>query len=122
MAATTFDIQYNNGRQSLGSAQEPSANGVLYVNPTTFPAFNGTTINRWTFQFAAGGGGTLAIAVQGPSGAWSAYTNSVGTAATGLAAGVAYVVDTGRWTGLRATFTGSDGSAVLSVLGWTASN
>lgn len=122
MPATTFDIQYNNARQALGSAQEPNANGVLYVNSTTFPPFVGTTINRWTFQFVEGDGGTLTIEVQGPSGAWSLYTNAEGQAATAIGVNDAYIVDTGNWTGFRCTFAGTDGSAVLSVLGWTASD
>lgn len=122
MAFDTFEIQYNNLRQALGSAQEPGPNGVLYVNATTFPPFAGGVINRYTFQFVEGDGGTLTIEVQGPSGAWSRYTNAEGVEATAIGVNDAYIVDTGVWSGFRCTFAGTDGSAVLSVLGWTASD
>lgn len=123
MAITTFAIQYNNARSALGSAQEPNANGVLYIEPTTFAPLNRpNTFNRWTLQFVEGDGGTMAVEVQGPSGAWSAYTNAEGDSGAAIGANDAFIIDTGLWSAIRCTFAGSDGSAVLSVLAWTASD
>jgi hypothetical protein len=121
MSLTTFDIQYNNVRQALGSAQEPSSDGVLYIQPATFAPLNRPyTFNRWTFQFVEGDGGTLSIFVQGPAGTWGLYTNSSGQVAQNIGVNDVYIMDTGNWTAIQCAFAGTDGSAVLSVLAWTA--
>ncbi len=117
-------VVYNNLRTALVTLDEPPSN-IIIVDAVTFgQRLNGPTINRYTLQFTGGGGGgpTMAIEVQGPTGAYSPYTNAGGDAATGIVEDEAYIVDTGSWTAFRVTFTGSDGSAVLSVLGWTASD
>jgi len=115
-------VLYNTVSRALVTFAEDA--GTALVTSTTFKQpLPSAVLNRFTFQFTGGGGGgpTMAIEVQGATGEWSPYTNSSGTAATGIAAATAYIVDTGSWMGFRVTWTGSNGSAVLSVLGWNDS-
>lgn len=116
---TPMTLVSNNGQRRLATVSEYGPDSVLIVNQTTFGArVDASFLNRFQFQFAEGGGGTLSIEVQGPSGEWSPYSNAQGDAATGIAENEVYIVNTGVFTGFRCTFDGSDGTAILSVLGW----
>lgn len=113
---------YNTPSKALVTFPEDA--GVVLVNLPGFrQRLDGPILNRYTFQFTGGGGGaTMAIEAQGPTGAFSPYVNAAGDAATAVAEDEAYIVDTGLWTAFRCTFAGSDGSAVLSVMGWQATD
>lgn len=114
-------VVYNTVSKALVTFDE-DAGSALVTQVTFGQRIDSIVLNRYQFQFTGGGGGgpTMAIEAQGPTGAWSPYTNAAGDAATGIAASTAYIVDTGIWLAFRVTWTGSDGSAVLSVLGYQA--